>query len=257
MTELTEFEPKILGFLCNWCSYAGADLAGVSRIQYPPNIRVLRVMCSGRVDPSFVVEALKGGLDGVIILGCHLNDCHYMDGNFEEERKIAALVKLLALVNMDDRIKLDWVSASEGGRFGELVTEFTDHIKKLGPSPLSAGNVDEDLKVKMEAVERVTKDQRFRTLIARERKITTQGNVYGEIIEQERYDEIVEEAILDEFSCQEMLLAMEKEPKSVKDMAKKLKIESSKVLQYVVKLKGNGLIDLSSIENVTPYYKAI
>jgi F420-non-reducing hydrogenase iron-sulfur subunit len=133
----TEFEPKILGFLCNWCSYAGADLAGVSRLQYPPNIRVLRVMCSARVNPVFILKALLGGVDGVFIGGCHPGDCHYMKGNYYTRRRITAVKKLLETMGIEpDRVRLEWVSASEGIRFADTVREFTETIKKLGPNPL-------------------------------------------------------------------------------------------------------------------------
>jgi F420-non-reducing hydrogenase iron-sulfur subunit len=132
-----EFEPKILGFLCNWCSYAGADLAGVSRLQYPPNIRVLRVMCSARVNPVFILKALLGGVDGVLISGCHPGDCHYMKGNYYTRRRITAVKKLLETMGIEpDRVRLEWVSASEGIRFADTVREFTETIKKLGPNPL-------------------------------------------------------------------------------------------------------------------------
>jgi len=132
-----EFEPKILGFLCNWCSYAGADLAGVSRLQYPPNIRVIRVMCSARVNPVFIFKALLGGVDGVLISGCHPGDCHYMKGNYYTRRRITAVKKLLDTVGIEpDRVRLEWVSASEGIRFADTVRDFTETIKKLGPNPL-------------------------------------------------------------------------------------------------------------------------
>jgi F420-non-reducing hydrogenase iron-sulfur subunit len=131
---MTEFEPKIIGFLCNWCSYAGADLAGVSRIQYPPNMRVVRVMCSGRIDPIIPLEVFSKGADGVLILGCHPGDCHYSEGNLYEERKIKMVKKLLALTGLEpERLKLEWVSASEGQRFARLVSEFTD--KESGAFP--------------------------------------------------------------------------------------------------------------------------
>lgn len=127
------FEPKILGFLCNWCSYAGADLAGVSRIQYPTNIRVIRVMCSGRVDPAFVVEALIHGIDGVLVLGCHLGDCHYISGNENAYPRMDHLKNLLKQIGIDEeRIMIHAISASEGKQFAELITEFTMKIKKLG-----------------------------------------------------------------------------------------------------------------------------
>jgi len=130
-----EFEPKILVFCCNWCSYAGADLAGVSRFQYPPNIRVIRVMCSGRVDPSFVLKALKNGADGVLVSGCHIGDCHYISGNEYTEERFERLHNILIkqLGIDENRVRLEWVSASEGKRFADLITEFTNNIKKLGP----------------------------------------------------------------------------------------------------------------------------
>ena len=134
---MENFEPKILGFLCNWCSYAGADLAGVSRLQYPPNIRIIRVMCSARVNPAFVLKALLSGIDGVLVGGCHPGDCHYMKGNYYARRRMAALRRLLKIVGLEpDRVRLEWVSASEGVRFAQVVREFTETIKGLGPNPL-------------------------------------------------------------------------------------------------------------------------
>ena len=142
MTETKEkieekegFEPVIVAFCCNWCSYAGADLAGVSRFQYPPNIRVIRVMCSGRVDPSFVLKSLNNGADGVIVTGCHIGDCHYISGNEYTKDRFERLFKIIInqLGVNEKRVRLEWVSASEGKRFAEVITEFTNTIKKLGP----------------------------------------------------------------------------------------------------------------------------
>ena len=135
---MTEYEPKIVGFLCNWCSYAGADLAGVSRFQYPPNLRVIRVMCSGRVHPSHVMEALKNGADGVLVAGCHPpNDCHYISGNLKAARRVALLKKVLKQLGMNEkRLRLEWISAAEGEKFARVITEFTQELKELGPNPL-------------------------------------------------------------------------------------------------------------------------
>lgn len=134
---MAEFEPKILAFCCNWCSYAGADLAGVSRLQYPPNIRIIRLMCSGRVEPEFVVKALSSGADGVLVLGCHIGDCHYMYGNHRTKKRMAILEKILGYLGIDPRrMRLEWVSAAEGARFAEVVTEFTEEMRRLGPNPL-------------------------------------------------------------------------------------------------------------------------
>ncbi len=132
-----EFEPKILAFCCNWCAYAGADLAGVSRMQYPPNIRIIRVMCSGRVDPEFVLKAFTLGADGVLVLGCHPGDCHYSSGNYKTMRRVPLTEKLLEQFGVEqERLKLEWVSAAEGARFAQVVTDFTNRIKELGPNPL-------------------------------------------------------------------------------------------------------------------------
>lgn len=128
------FEPKIVGFLCNWCSYTGADLAGTSRLKYLPNVRVIRVMCSGRVDPTFVIKALSEGADGVLVAGCHPGDCHYQDGNLKTMRRMPLLKKMLEQFGVEpERVRLEWVSASEGERFKEVVDDLTETVRKLGP----------------------------------------------------------------------------------------------------------------------------
>ncbi len=128
------FEPKIVGFLCNWCSYAGADMTGTSRIAYPPNIRIVRVPCSGRVDPLYVLKAFQEGADGVLIAGCHPGDCHYGDGNYYARRRYALMHSFLDFVGIDaSRLRIDWVSASEGNRFAQVVAELTERVRQLGP----------------------------------------------------------------------------------------------------------------------------
>jgi F420-non-reducing hydrogenase iron-sulfur subunit len=132
-----EFEPNIIGFLCNWCSYAGADLAGTSRMKYPPNIKSIRVMCSGRVDPVFVLEALRKGADGVLVAGCHPGDCHYQSGNYKANRRMKLLKRLLEEMAIDPkRLRFEYISASEGAKFAQVATEFVDELKKMGPNPL-------------------------------------------------------------------------------------------------------------------------
>ena len=129
-----KFEPNIIGFLCNWCSYAGADLAGTSRFQYPPNLKVIRVMCSGRVNPIFVINALQQGADGVLVGGCHPGDCHYERGNYLARRRIAILKKMLEYLGIDPRrVRMTWVSAAEGKKFADVVTEITNDIREIGP----------------------------------------------------------------------------------------------------------------------------
>jgi F420-non-reducing hydrogenase iron-sulfur subunit len=131
---MTNFEPKIVAFLCNWCSYRGADLAGTSRTKCSPNVRAIRVMCSGRVEPAFVLRAFELGADGVLVLGCHPGDCHYAEGNYKALRRMMLLKRtLLQLGIEEDRFRLDWVSASEGDKFSTVVNDITEKVRALGP----------------------------------------------------------------------------------------------------------------------------
>ncbi len=132
---MKDWQPKILAILCNWCSYAGADLAGVSRIQYPPNIRVVRIPCSGRVDPLFIMKSLQSGFDGVLVSGCHPGDCHYLSGNYVARRRFAILKPLLEFIGIEpERVQFSWISAGEGERFAEVMTKVTNDVKKIGPA---------------------------------------------------------------------------------------------------------------------------
>jgi F420-non-reducing hydrogenase iron-sulfur subunit len=132
------FEPRLVGFLCNWCSYTGADLAGTARMIYAPNIRIIRVMCSGRVDPQFVLKAFKEGADGVLISGCHPGDCHYKEGNYKALRRYKLLSKMLDQFGIEkERFRLEWVSAAEGVKFQQVCNDFTKQIRKLGPLDLA------------------------------------------------------------------------------------------------------------------------
>ncbi len=137
--EAQPYEPLIIGFCCHWCAYAGADLAGMSRLQYPPNLRIVRVMCSGMVHPALVVDALTRGADGVLVCGCHPGDCHYQGGNLLAQARADAIRVMLEDLGIDqDRFRLEWVSASEGPRFAQLVAAMTEQIRQLGPSPYRA-----------------------------------------------------------------------------------------------------------------------
>ncbi len=135
--EKKNWEPKILAFLCRWCSYAGADLTGSSRIPYPPHVRILRVPCSGRVNPLFILKTLRSGMDGVLVSGCHPGDCHYTAGNYNARRKFAILSRLLEYVGIDSRrVQFSWVSASEGDKFAKVVGGVVAEVKSLGPNEL-------------------------------------------------------------------------------------------------------------------------
>jgi len=130
-----DWEPKIIAIVCNWCTYAGADLAGISRIQYPPNVRIIRVPCTGRINPFYVVKALQEGADGVLVSGCHPGECHYLTGNLSARRKFAMLKNFLTYIGIEgDRTMFTWVSASEGDRFAQVIKGVTAAVKKLGPA---------------------------------------------------------------------------------------------------------------------------
>ena len=132
------FEPKIVGFFCNWCSYAGADLAGTTRIKYPANIRIIRVMCSGRVDEKMILKAFTSGADGVLISGCHPGDCHYQKGNLSARRRVTGMKPLLDAIGIGkERLRLEWISASEGPKVAKTINSFTQTLKELGPSPFN------------------------------------------------------------------------------------------------------------------------
>ena len=133
-SQTKEWEPKIVAFLCNWCSYAGADLAGGSRIKYPATVRIVRVPCSARIDPKLVLKALERGADGVLVSGCHPGDCHYTEGNYYARRRMSMFRKLMRFIGMEDqRVQMSWVSASEGPKWAQVITEITEEIRALGP----------------------------------------------------------------------------------------------------------------------------
>ena len=134
---MSDFEPIIVGFFCNWCTSSAADLAGTSRMKYPPNIRPIRVKCSGSVDPVYILRALLEGADGVLIGGCHPGDCHYINGNLKARRRVAIIKTILKTLGLDERrVRLEWISASEGKKFVDVVKDFTEEIRKLGPNPM-------------------------------------------------------------------------------------------------------------------------
>lgn len=133
-----DFEPVIVGFSCNWCSYAAADLAGTSRVQYPPNIRTIRVMCSGRISELLVLKAFAAGADGVLLTGCHPGDCHYLKGNLSARRRVVGMKPFLRAIGIEpERLKLEWIGASEGLKYAVTVRSFTQTIRELGPNPLN------------------------------------------------------------------------------------------------------------------------
>lgn len=243
-----KFEPKILAFLCNWCSYAGADMAGVSRIQYPPNIRVIRVMCSARVDAAMILKVFYYGGDGVLVSGCHPGDCHYIAGNYHAQRKMKMAKRMLTVAGIHpDRLTLEWVSAAEGARFAELVTGFVEKIKELGPLGHCEGIEKKELELKLSAACEAMKGEKLRWLVGMERRMVEEENRYGEKLDQIECDRAMDVAIRDEFMCNQILLLTKDEGRTVKEIAGEMAMDPGEITDYMIELqrsKGVSQVDM-------------
>lgn len=254
----TEFEPKILAFTCNWCSYAGADLAGTSRLSYPPNVRIIRVMCSGRVEPFFILEAFRSGIDGVLVTGCHPADCHYVNGNRQAEIRVKFVKRILRKIDLEpERLRLEWISASEGARFAELIKDSVTYLKKLGPSPLSKDVSKLKQLADLMAAEDAVSGFRLRTLVGKERKLVIDGNVYGERKLQEEFDKVIDNAIDAEYTRSRIYFLIKDKPRSVKELSQTLGLDPRKVLRHVVAMRRKGLVAVDRVEGTSPLYSAL
>jgi F420-non-reducing hydrogenase iron-sulfur subunit len=243
------FEPKILAFLCNWCSYAGADLAGVSRFQYPTNIRVMRTMCSGRVDPTFIIEGLKSGFDAVVVFGCHIGDCHYLDGNIYASKRMQMLEELLDLSGIGrSRTALKWVSAAEGQLFADSVKGLTQTVREQGPFDA------ERFGLQLGALETVLAGPRMRWLTGMERHLTESGNVYGEKIDEEQFGQVMKQAALDEYQKALVLESLKVGPQSVREMAGNTGLPVHTVSLRLNDLERRGLAEFKGFDGTTPKF---
>jgi coenzyme F420-reducing hydrogenase delta subunit len=234
------FEPKILGFLCNWCCYAGADLAGVSRFQYPPDLRVIRVMCSGRVDPAHVFRAFSTGQDAVFIGGCHLNDCHYVThGNYDALSMVYVCKKLMEHIGLNpERLRLEWVSAGEGIRFASIMNEFSPKIEKLGPLGQGKGIQENELKFNLEAVTKLIPYIKL-VLSGRLRPPERTEQAYTEFFTGEEFNKLFKELIADKLALYQPVPARKKD-------TKKVEVDVDKIDQIIDKYQGrtNSLIQV-------------
>jgi F420-non-reducing hydrogenase iron-sulfur subunit len=238
-----KFEPSILGFLCNWCCYAGADLAGVSRFQYPPNMRVIRLMCSGRVDPAHIFRAFSAGQDAVFIGGCHLNDCHYVThGNYDALSMVYICKKLLEHIGLNpERLRLEWVSAGEGIRFANIMNEFVPRIEKLGPLGKGEGLDEHDLKFKLEAV---TKLIPYIKLVQSERlrvSVRTE-EAYHKFFTSEDFDRLFKELIGDKLALSQLALLLRDKPRSAGEISEILGLSPSDVSRHLRVSTRQGLV---------------
>jgi len=251
------FRPKIIGFVCNWSLPTEVNLTSPSGTHGYPKIHIVRVMCVGRIDPAIVLETFAKGADGVLVIGCHPPDCHYVEGNLQAERKIEMLKKLASLTGLDsERLQLDWAYASEIGRFTKIINDFRNQVIALGPSPLSGERPDTNILLNTKAAKAAAEDFRLRDLVGREKELIEDGNVYGEDFSQKDFDEIMDEAINAEYIRNRIYLMVKKEPLSVKDLSKHLNLESRTVLRHIVAMRQRGWVTIDRVEGTSPLYTA-
>jgi F420-non-reducing hydrogenase iron-sulfur subunit len=223
-----KFKPLIVAFCCNWCSYAGADLAGTSRFEYPPNIRIVRVMCTGRIDSTFIFETLRMGADGILVAGCHPGDCHYQKGNFMMEKRFNYIRKAADNMGMEpERVRLEWISASEAGKFSALVREMTEQIEQLGPNSLIN---------KANATVDAFRSVRLRWVMGRSQiKVDIDEAKYGQAVDLIMHDEIERQAIT--------RALREKGPLTVQELAELSGLQPSRIVRHIIALRKNGVIN--------------
>ena len=244
------FEPRILGFLCNWCCYAGADLAGVSRFQYPPNIQVIRLMCSGRVDPAHIFRAFSTGQDAVFIGGCHLNDCHYVThGNYDTLSMVYICKKLLEHIGLNpERLRLEWVSAGEGIRFANIMNEFVPRIEKLGPLGRAEGLDEHELRFKLEAV---TKLIPYIKLVQSERlRVPVRSEeAYHTFFTSEEFNRLFKELIGDKLAASHIMALLRERPRSTGEISKILGLSPSEVSRHLTVSARNQSVGTVAVDN--------
>jgi len=234
MGAIEQFKPRILGFLCNWCSYAGADLCGVSRYQYPSGIRVIRVMCSGRMDLEFVLRAFANGNDGVFIGGCWLGECHYItEGNYDALSMMHLGRKLLEHAGLNpDRLRLEWVSASEGIRFAEVVTDFTNKLQRLGPLGTGEGMELNAVKLKLEAIRKLLP---YIKLVEREKLRVRFANKaeYEKFFASDELKSLFIKLLVDKLAVSQILVLLERQALSSREIGESLGMNSSEVSRHL------------------------
>lgn len=234
MSAGLKFKPRMLGIICNWCCYGGADLCGVSRFQYPPYIRLIRVMCSARVDMAHILTAFSTGQDAVFIGGCHLNDCHYItNGNYDALSMVTICKKLLKHIGLNpERLRLEWVSAGEGIRFANIMNEFGMEIEKMGPIGKSEGIDDNELKFRLEAVTKLVpyiklvQTERLRVPLKSEEE-------YLKFFNSNEFNSLFDELIMDKLAISRIVLLLREGPLSTSEIAEMLDLTPSEVSQHV------------------------
>jgi len=251
LKESINFRPKILGFLCNWCCYGGADLCGVSRLQYPPYLKVIRVMCSGRVDPLFILRAFSQGMDGLFIGGCHFNDCHYnTEGNYDAFSMVQIMKKMLKHTGINpDRLRLEWVSAGEGTRFAEIINEFSSKLLTMGPLGQESGMDMNILKSRINAAASIIP---YIKLVERERIRAPfrSEDAYREFFASEYFEKLYRELIEEKLYLSEIVFLLKNAPLSSDGIARVTGLNASQVLRLINSSTRYGLLKYDSNEKL-------
>lgn len=243
MSTDIEFKPKMLGIICNWCCYGGADLCGVSRFQYPPFIRLVRVMCSARADLTHIFRAFSKGMDAVFIGGCHLNDCHYVtNGNYDALGMVQVCKKLLQHIGIDpERLRLEWVSAGEGTRFAGIMNEYGAQVQKLGPLGKAEGMDKKELKFQLEAAIRLIPYIKL-VQMQRMRVPERTAEAYHAYFGSEAFERLFAELILDKLALSRIMLLMGESPRSTLEISDRLGLSPSEVARHVKSSSRQGLV---------------
>jgi len=238
-----DFEPRMLGIICNWCCYGGADLCGVSRFQYPPFIRLVRVMCSAKADMTHIFRALSNGLDAVFVGGCHLGDCHYVTaGNYDALSMVSICKKLLERIGFNPlRLRLEWVSAGEGIRFSNIMNEYGGQIKDLGPVGEIEGMDKKKMLFELKAAERLIPFIKLAQMERLRVPVRTEA-AYHEFFGSQEFDRLFDELFLDKLEISRMLLLLKEKPRSTLEMSETLGLKSSDVSRHVKSSARQGLV---------------
>jgi len=227
-------------------------------MQYPPDMRVIRTMCAGRIDPFMIMEAFVRGADGVFTAGCLPGECHYTGGNFQADLRVKVLRKVLENAGLSsDRLVFRWMSSAEGAKFVSYVTEFIGKIKELGPLGQAEGTRDGRLQVKLLAAKNAVEGRKLRWVLGKQTQFETEGNVYGEVFTPHELERMYAEIVMDECAIQEILLLLKEETLSVPEVAEKVGISPPRALRHLANMRKMGMVALDKVEGRTPRWKAV
>lgn len=252
------FIPKIVGFMCNFSFPKDVDVTRPGVIHGYPKIRIVRVRCIGSIEPSIVLETFVRGADGVVMMGCHPSDCHYVTGYLHAERKVRILNQLLSKTGLEpERLMIVWAYASESERFTKIIDDFRYRITGLGPSPLAGEKPDANFLLNMQAAKATVEGFRLRVLVSRERELTEEANMYGEKTSREELENVMDTTLETEYLRNKILLLLKEDPLSVKEMSTRLDLDPRDVLRHIVVMRQTGLVTLADVKGTTPMYAVL